>query len=102
VIARVKLGATVTKCSRKLEPGEVKRVTPRGPVFVGYYVGCPACGFVAAHLDGEAVSFSETRAESPQAPFVLVGMEGVRCVRKECGCRLVVDGGDLLAIRDAM
>lgn len=44
-------------CHRKMKPGQVKRITARGPL-IGYYLACPACGYRASYLD-EACRFEE-------------------------------------------
>jgi hypothetical protein len=49
--------ASARKCPRKLDPGEVKRCPYVGPYLVGYYLGCPGCGFRATY--GEECGFEE-------------------------------------------
>jgi hypothetical protein len=95
------------KCSRKLTPGEVKRVMQRGPL-QGYMVACPApssfpearargeaCGFVGTYLD-RAVGFVEDPpadvfvADSRQRRVVAT-RHPMRCFRCQRELR-VVDG----------
>lgn len=50
LVARAELThADYLKCNREIARGQVKRVIMRGPL-VGYYFGCPACGFIASYL----------------------------------------------------
>lgn len=85
--------ASYQKCSRTLARGEVKRVMQRGPL-VGYYIGCPACGFVGCHLDDEC-GFVEATGIGGR-PMVVAIQRPPRCYR--CQRVLVVESDRLLAI----
>ena len=91
--ARALTHAPFRKCPRDLARGEVKRVMQRGPL-VGYYVGCPACGFVASYLH-DACGFLEERS-APTTVLTLVGVERPPACLK-CGLRLRVEGGEVVA-----
>ena len=81
IVARARLTAASYKtCSRTLARGDVKRVTQRGPL-VGYFIGCPSCGFVASYLNDE-VGFREERAGTE------VRLAGIDHPPRCAGCRL--------------
>lgn len=89
--------ASYKTCSRTLKPGEVKRVSGRGPL-IGYFLACPACRFVASYLH-DAVGY----VEGPPAPGTtwpksLLGItKPPPCY--SCGSLLGVEGGNLVARR---
>jgi hypothetical protein len=102
VVARKELTvASYQRCNRSLQAGEVKRVMQRGPL-VGYYIGCPACGFSASYLD-EVVGFLEEPAKTivlpVGAPRKLVKIERPpSCFR--CRRRIRVEGDFIEAVDD--
>lgn len=90
VVASSVVSVSLRKCSRLLEPGELKRVPQLGPL-VGYFIACPACGFPAPYLDDEVGYVEEPPKEktlyagSPQRE--LRGLERPpRCFR----CKLLL------------
>ncbi len=84
-------------CSRTLGRGEVKRVSGRGPL-VGYFLACPACGFVASYLH-DACGFTEVPpAPGTEWPRVLSGI-GKPPPCYSCRSLISVEGGALVARR---
>lgn len=81
------------KCPRKLAPGEAKRYMHVGPL-VGYYVGCPACGFVESHTDlhGEH-GFTE------EDGVLVAAARGWKCML--CERSVTVLGGVVTAVLDS-
>jgi hypothetical protein len=81
-------------CHRDMKPGNVKRVTARGPL-VGYYIACP-CGWKATYLHDE-VGFREEQAiPSAAYPKRLVGFDRPpTCLR--CEAVLTIRDGQLEA-----
>jgi len=81
-------------CHRDMKPGNVKRVTSRGPL-VGYYIAC-VCGWKATYLDDD-VGFEEEQAIAGAAyPKRLVGFRSSpTCLR--CSKRLAISAGRLEA-----
>lgn len=89
--------ASSQKCTRELRRGEIKRCMQRGPL-VGYFIGCPACGFVASYLD-EAVGYEEDPpAPGTRWPRLLIGIR-VPPACFMCKARLGIEGGALVARR---
>lgn len=83
--------ASYQTCSRKLVRGQVKRVLQRGPL-IGYFIACPACGFVASYLHDEC-DFAEAKVGGRE---ILTRIQrNPRCY----SCRRVLDveSGRLLA-----
>lgn len=95
VTGRAKLGYPITHCSRTLKRGEIKRVMPRGPLFIGYYIACPGCGFIAVYLHDEAAFVEEDASREGRGPFQLLGIGSARCVG--CKAALGVEDGDLVS-----
>lgn len=81
-------------CHRDMKPGNVKRVTARGPL-VGYYIACP-CGWKATYLDEEVGFVEEQAVASASYPKRLVRFaRPPTCLR--CGAQLAVRDGQLEA-----
>jgi hypothetical protein len=97
VVGRYPLvAAAYQRCSRTLGEGEVKRVSGRGPL-VGYFLACPACGFVASYLH-DAAGFEEEPAPPGVWPRRLVGIQTPPpCF--QCGSLIGVEAGALVARR---
>lgn len=86
------------KCSRLLQRGELKRCMPRGPVFVGYYICCAGCGFTGVYLHDDCV-FEETERKGPRdLPMIIRIGKPPPC--RKCAARIVVQDGELLAVRE--
>lgn len=96
-------------CTRKLVPGDVKRVFAAGPL-LGYFIACPACGFYGSYLHCEA-GFTEIgptvgsrgpgahATEEPyRHPTSLSATHPVVCYG--CRRRIVVKDGELEVIED--
>lgn len=80
-----------TKCAAKLGRGECKRV-PRGALYlIGYYLGCPACGFAQA-IRTEDASIVETGMDVGETPELSISL--VTCSR--CGKAFRVDRDEVL------
>ncbi len=86
------------KCSRDLQRGEVKRVMPRGPVFVGYYISCAGCAFVGVYLHDDC-GFAETERKTTRDLPMIIRIERPPECRK-CKAKIMVEDGQLLAVRE--
>lgn len=92
VVARAALtDASFKTCSRTLAKGECKRVPQRG-YLVGFFFGCPNCGFIAPFLD-EDLGYHEHDGR------LLRSARSGRCPGSGCRCLLRVEDGELQAVR---
>lgn len=83
-------------CHRKMAPGFVKRTLPTGGL-VGYWIACPGCGRVRAHLDSE-VTFIETTPPPGGRRELLGSQRPMICDQGGCGRRIRVDDGQIEAV----
>jgi hypothetical protein len=83
----------------KMRGGDLRRV-PQNPALglVGYYVGCPRCGFVTPVLRGDGMTIAETNgAVSFSTPATCV-MCLARLALRESECE-VEEGADVRPVR---
>ncbi len=71
----------------RLRPGEVKRLPAAGPL-LGFYVACPACGFLNVVL-AEGQHVEEAAGGLTLAP-------GFRCDGGRCGRHVHIKHGELV------